>query len=130
MNARGAQPCLDLGCIGGAIQLQIASQVAAPARVGAEEQAGKLAQLRLPPLQIKMHWPLPQFGRSPHRCFQPNLTGVGQIQVHICARRLATKAQPPLARFLLPKERSVETSEYGSFSASFLMLMREFVASR
>ncbi len=70
VDACCTQPGLHLGGIGGAIQMQFAGQVAAPAGIGAEDQTGELAQLRLPPIQIKMYRHLAQL-RAPVRRLPP-----------------------------------------------------------
>ena len=103
MNAGGAQPGLDLGRIGGAVQMQFAGEVAAPAGVGAEEQAGELAELRLAPFQVEMHRHLAQFGRAAHAGFQPDDAGVGLVQADVGAGGLAAQADAPVAGILLPE---------------------------
>src|ERR1035438_7192149 len=55
MDACGAQPGFDLGCLWSAVKMQFAGEVATPAGIGAEEQPSELAELCLAPFQIDPH---------------------------------------------------------------------------
>ena len=54
VDAFSAEPGLDLGGIGSSIEVQFAREVAAPARICAEQQAGELAELGFTPFEIQM----------------------------------------------------------------------------
>ena len=103
MDAGGAQPGFDLGCIGGAVEMQFAGEVAAPAGVGAEEQAGELAELRLAPFQVKVHRHLAQFRRLAQICLQAHNAGVGLFEAEVGADGLAAQPDAPVAGTLLPE---------------------------
>ena len=103
MDAGGAQPGLHLGGFGGAVEMQFAGQVAAPAGIGADDQPGKLAELRLPPIQVKVHRHLAQFGRTAHACLQPHHAGIGHVQAEVSAGRLTAQLKAPVPWLLLPK---------------------------
>ncbi len=94
---------LDLGRVGGAVQVKFARQVAAPAGVRAGHQTGKLAQLRLAPFQVKVNRHLAQFGGLPQICFQPHDTGIGLFKAEVGADRLAAQPDAPFAGILLPQ---------------------------
>ena len=86
--------------------MHFAAQVAAPAGVGAEQQAAQLAQLRVAPFHVHMQRHLVQLGRNMHPRLHAHRSGVGHIQIRICTRGLGTHPQPPVARIFLP-EREV-----------------------
>ena len=106
VDAGCAQPGLDLGRIGGAVEVEFAGKVAAPAGVRAEEQAGKLAELRLAPFHVEMHRHLAQFRRPAQLCLQADDAGVGLFNAEVGAGGLAAQADAPVAGTLLP-ERNV-----------------------
>ncbi len=118
VNAGGAQARSDLGRIGGAVEVQLAGEVAAPAGIGAGEEAGKLAQLRLPPVEIEMHGHLMQIGRAAHGGFHAHHAGVFLVEAYVGAGRLAAQANAPLAGILLPDgEIGVDDGERQFFHA-------------
>ena len=47
MDACGAQPGFDLGCLRSAVEMQFAGEVATPSCVGAQKQPCELAELRI-----------------------------------------------------------------------------------
>ena len=103
MHALCAQPGLYLRCFSVAIHMQLAGQVAPPSGVCADDQLGQLAQLRLPPLQVKVHRHLVQCGSLPAVCIQSHHPGVGQVETEIRAGRLACQPDAPFAGTLLPE---------------------------
>ena len=54
MNTGGAQPGIDLSCIGVAVEVEFAGKVATPTDVSTEEQARELAELGLAPFEVKV----------------------------------------------------------------------------
>jgi hypothetical protein len=101
MYSGGAQPCFDLGCISGAVEVEIACKVAAPAGVGAEQQAGKLAELRLAPFQVKAQRHLTQLRRLLEIRLQAHNAGVSLFNAEVGADRLASQPDAPIAGTLL-----------------------------
>ena len=130
VNAGGPQPGLDLGRIGGAVQMHFAAQVAAPAGVGAGGQPRELAKLAS--RHSRSRW-IGIWRSSAPRCA---LAFSSTTPVSARSRLTSVRAGWPrsLMRqspgFSCQNERSVSTSENGSFSAPFLKLMRELVAAR
>ena len=98
MNAGGAQPRGHLGHFRGAVQMHFPGQIAAPAWIGTDDQPAQLAQLRLAPLQIDMQRHLPQCGSTMQASLQPHHPGIGLLQAHVGASRLAAQLDAPLPR--------------------------------
>ena len=106
MNAGRAQPGFDLGRLGRAVQLEVAGKIAAPARIGAEQQAGELAQLRLVPLQVDMHRHLAQCGSLVQIRLQAHDPRAGLFETDVGANGFAAQPDAPLARIRLPQRDS------------------------
>ena len=101
MNARGTQTGLDLGCVGGAFQVKLAGQVAAPAGVRTEKQPCELPELSLAPLQINAQRHLAQFGGLMQIRCQAHHSGVGLLNAQVGAGGLAAQLNAPIAGVLL-----------------------------
>ncbi len=95
-------------------------------------ETGKLAELRPPASRHPDAGAfLAECGSTPHAGLHAHHTGFFKVQAHVGPSRLSAQANAPFAGTLpATKERSAFTSEKGSFSAPFLKLIRELVASR
>ncbi len=101
MDAGGAQPGFDLGRIGGAVEVEFAGEVATPAGIGAEQQAGELAELRLAPFEIEVQRHLAQFRSLTEICLQAHDAGVGLFNAEVGADGLTAQPDAPVAGTLL-----------------------------
>jgi hypothetical protein len=103
MDAGSAQPGFDLGCLWSAVEMQFAGEVATPSGVGAEEQPGELAELRLAPFQINVQRHQAQFRGLAQVCLQANCAGVALFKAEVGADGLAAQPDAPVAGTLLPE---------------------------
>ena len=83
--------------------MQLAGQVAAPAWVRADYDAGELAQLRLPPVEIHMQGHLTERSRAAKAGLNADDSGFLLVQAYVGAGGLGAQANTPLAGVLLPE---------------------------
>ena len=103
MDSGSAKPHGDLRGIGGAVKVQLAGKVAAPAGIGASDEPGKLAKLSLLPIEIQMQWHLAECRSAPEAGFQTHHACLLKVQAYVGSGWLAAQTDAPLARILLPQ---------------------------
>src|SRR6202522_442211 len=103
MNTGGPQAGLDLCLVGRAVKVQLAGEVAAPARIRADQQACKLAELGFAPFEIDMDGHLPQLGGALGAGLEAHQSSAAHVQAEIRAGRLSAQSNPAITRLLLPE---------------------------
>ena len=120
MNSGCAQPRGNAGCIGRALQVELARQVAPPARIGAANQPRQLSKLRLAPFHVDLERHLLQFSGRPDRSLHPHGPRLPQFQAHVSASRLPSKAYLPFPITLLREGELRIDQREGKFLNSIL----------
>ena len=82
---------------------KIARKVAAPAGIGAGNEAGELAQARVAPVEVEMHRHLAQGGSGADTGLHAHHAGLFLVEAYVGARGLAAQPDAPLAGVRLPE---------------------------
>ena len=111
MDAAAIEAGLDLGVVGGAVNLGAHVEGSAPAGVFSEKQPGELSKGRIGPLRFEIQGHLPERRRgAPERALKLQEAGIGEIQVEVGARGLGFKPELPLVGLIEP-DRELRVQE-------------------